>query len=57
MSNVTQTVKKPVGRPPSVLGGRVQVYLDAKSLEMASKLGAGNVSQGIRKALMNACAK
>lgn len=49
--------KKPVGRPPSVSGGRVQVYLDAKSLEIAAKLGNANVSQGIRKALTQGCTK
>ncbi len=32
-------------------GKRVNVYLDAKSLEIAAKLGDGNVSEGIRKAL------
>lgn len=32
-------------------GKRVNVYIDAKSLEIAAKLGSGNVSEGIRKAL------
>lgn len=35
-------------------GKRVNVYLDAKSLSVASKLGNGNVSEGIRKALKQA---
>ena len=43
---------KPVGRPSSMQNGkRVNVYLDAASLESASKLGNGNVSEGIRVAL------
>lgn len=32
-------------------GKRVNVYLDAISLERAAALGAGNTSEGIRKAL------
>jgi len=43
--------KRPVGRPAGVGGKRVQVYLDAESLAIAAKLGNGNVSDGIRKAL------
>ena len=43
--------KRPVGRPADVGGKRVQVYLDAESLAIAAKLGNGNVSEGIRKAL------
>jgi len=43
--------KRPVGRPANVGGKRVQVYLDADSLAIAAKLGNGNVSDGIRKAL------
>lgn len=43
--------KRPVGRPAAVGGKRVQVYLDDDSLAVAAKLGAGNVSDGIRKAL------
>lgn len=46
--------KRPVGRPAEVDGKRVQVYLDAKSLAIAAKLGNGNVSDGIRKALKQA---
>ena len=34
-------------------GKRVNVYLDAKSLGIAAKLGNGNVSEGIRIALFN----
>nr|WP_314862046.1 hypothetical protein [uncultured Undibacterium sp.] len=33
-------------------GKRVNVYLDANSLEIAAKLGNGNVSEGIRFALL-----
>lgn len=41
-----------VGRPPEMEGGkRVNVYLDAASLARASRLGDGNVSEGIRRAL------
>jgi len=40
------------GRPAELEGGkRVQAYLDAESLAIAAKLGNGNVSEGIRKAL------
>lgn len=40
------------GRPTTMEGGkRVQVYLDADSLAIASTIGNGNVSEGIRKAL------
>ena len=46
--------KRPVGRPSDVGGKRVQVYLDAESLAIASKLGNGNVSDGIRKSLKQA---
>lgn len=45
--------KRPAkGRPVSMRDGkRVNVYLDRKSLERAAKLGDGNVSAGIRRAL------
>lgn len=44
--------KNPVGRPAILEAGkRVNVYLDGESLEIASELGAGNVSEGIRIAL------
>lgn len=43
------------GRPAEMEGGkRVNVYLDANSLEVAAKLGNGNVSEGIRIALSKA---
>ena len=43
------------GRPAEMQGGkRVQVYLDAKSLEIADRIGGGNVSEGIRQALKQA---
>ena len=48
------TEKRPVGRPADVGGKRVQVYLDAESLSIASELGNGNVSHGIRRALRQA---
>jgi hypothetical protein len=41
-----------VGRPIEIEGAkRIQVYLDAESIAVASRLGDGNVSEGIRKAL------
>lgn len=44
-----------VGRPTEMEGGRrVNVYLDADSLEAAARLGRGNVSEGIRIALSRA---
>lgn len=46
--------KRPVGRPAGIGGKRVQVYLDAESLEIAARLSNGNVSDGIRKALKQA---
>lgn len=46
------------GRPSEMTGGkRVNVYLDAASLKAAAKLGSGNVSEGIRKALEIAAGK
>lgn len=43
------------GRPPELDGGRrVNVYLDAASIATASRLGQGNVSDGIRIALAKA---
>lgn len=44
-----------VGRPAEMTEGkRVNVYLDAQSLEAAKALGGGNVSEGIRIALAKA---
>lgn len=46
---------RPAGRPPELTGGvRVNVYLDAESLEVARRLGNGNASAGIRAALAQA---
>lgn len=43
------------GRQSALVGGRrVQVYLDDASLEAASRIGDGNVSDGIRRALAQA---
>jgi hypothetical protein len=40
------------GRPPEMSGGKkVNTYLDAESIAIATRLGNGNVSAGIRKAL------
>jgi hypothetical protein len=40
------------GRPSEMSGGKkVNTYLDAESIAIATSLGNGNVSEGIRKAL------
>ena len=40
------------GRPAEMTGGRrLNVYLDEISIETASRVGNGNVSEGIRRAL------
>ena len=40
------------GRPSNMSGGKkVNTYLDAESIAIATSLGNGNVSEGIRKAL------
>jgi len=44
--------KRPVGRPTIIGGRRVNVYLDDESLGAALSLGDGNISAGIRVALM-----
>lgn len=44
-----------VGRPTELSGGKkVNTYLDAESIAIATRLGNGNVSEGIRKALKQA---
>ncbi|MND11732.1 hypothetical protein D3C87_820680 [compost metagenome] len=46
------------GRPNELKNGmRKQIYMDQESLEVAQKLGNGNVSEGIRKALMSYASK
>lgn len=43
------------GRPSEMAGGKkVNTYLDVESVAIATKLGNGNVSEGIRKALKHA---
>ncbi len=43
------------GRPTLLEGGkRINVYLDAESLDTAQKIGGGNASEGIRIALARA---
>ena len=43
------------GRPSEMSGGKkVNTYLDAESVAIATNLGNGNVSEGIRKALKQA---
>jgi hypothetical protein len=42
-----------IGRPRELINGqRINVFLDDESLNIASPLGAGNVSGGIRRALL-----
>ena len=49
--------QKREGRPPEIAGGKkVNTYLDAESIEIAKRLGKGNVSEGIRIALANSAA-
>lgn len=46
------------GRPAEIEGARrVNVMLDAATIEAAKKLGAGNLSAGIRKAVKEAVVK
>lgn len=46
---------RPAGRPAELEGGRkVNTYLDAESIAIATRIGNGNVSEGIRKALKHA---
>ena len=43
------------GRPSEMSGGKkVNTYLDAESIAIAARIGNGNVSEGIRKALKQA---
>lgn len=46
--------RRGVGRPRSVGGRRIQLYLDDDSLQTAMQLGDGNISRGIRQALQRA---
>jgi hypothetical protein len=44
---------KKVGRPVSLIGGKkFVVYLDQQSFTIAANIGNGNISDGIRKALL-----
>jgi len=43
--------KRRAGRPPTVRGRRVAVYLDGATVGAARELGAGNVSDGVRRAV------
>lgn len=46
------TEKRKPGRPPRMDGGkRRSIYLDDESMELAERLGYGNASEGIRRAL------
>lgn len=55
MLRAAKSVLNPVGRPSEMSGGKkVNTYLDAESISIATRLGNGNVSEGIRKALKQA---
>lgn len=42
--------KRPVGAPPKMKDGRkMHVYLDAATIELAGRVGGGNVSEGLRQ--------
>jgi hypothetical protein len=43
------------GRPVTIGGKRMQVYLDDESIALAKQLGNDNLSEGIRLALRKAC--
>jgi hypothetical protein len=48
----TKTPAPPtVGRPLTVAGRRRNIYIDDDLAELAEKIGAGNMSEGIREAL------
>jgi hypothetical protein len=50
--------KPGAGRPAVLSGGRrVEVWLDAESVEIAQALGNGNLSAGLREALKMSCAR
>lgn len=52
MKSNPETVPAPPGRPSALDGGKkVNTYLDVKSVAIAKRLGDGNVSEGIRRAL------
>ena len=47
--------RKTAGRPAKMEGGRrINLYLDFASVEKATRLGTGNISEGIRIALEQA---
>lgn len=51
MTKISMPARKP-GRPASLKGGqRVNTTLDAETIAGAEKLGAGNISEGLRRAV------
>lgn len=51
---ITRFGQIPPGRPAEMRDGkRVNIYIDAECVEIASRLGHGNISLGIRTALKN----
>lgn len=52
MDNKRGGARPGAGRPAEIEGARrVNVMLDAETIEAAKKIGAGNLSAGIRKAV------
>ena len=52
MINPIATPRSKPGRPAAMEGGRSRrIYIDDASWELAQKLGKGNGSEGIRRAL------
>jgi len=51
VAETTKTELKKLGRPNVIDGKRRNVFIDDESWSNAQKLGNGNASEGIRKAL------
>lgn len=44
--------RPPTGRPATLTGGRrVNVYLDDETIAAATRIGSGNLSEGVRAAV------
>jgi hypothetical protein len=55
MNDNNASQKRHPGRPQLMSGGRrIAVYLDAKTIDAARKIGKGSVSDGIRTAIRTA---
>lgn len=42
---------KRMGRPPKLFARRINIWITEEALAIAKKIGAGNVSAGVRRAL------